>query len=290
MASYRIFTDSSCDLPQALADSYGLTVLPLTVTFEGKTCRNLLDGSEIGFHDLYEKLRGGVKATTSAVSPGAFRDEMEKCLAAGEDILYIGFSSGLSTTYQSGCIAADELRESYPERKIICIDSLCASLGQGLLLHLAVEKQRGGMPLEELAEFVEKTKLHICHWFTVDDLMFLKRGGRIPATTALLGTALQIKPVMHMDNNGKLVSVSKARGRKASIAALVQKMNDSGIDIHEQTVFISHGDCLPDAEYAASLIRERVGVKDVIINFVGPVIGSHSGPGTLSVFFVGTER
>lgn len=290
MSGFRIFTDSSCDLPQALADSYGLTVLPLTITLEGATYHNLLDGSELGFHALYEKLRGGVSASTSAVNPAAFRDAMEQCLLAGDDILYVGFSSGLSTTYQSGCIAADELRESYPDRRIICIDSLCASLGQGLLLHLAVEKQRAGLSLDEVAAFVEQTRLHICHWFTVDDLMFLKRGGRIPATTALLGTALQIKPVMHMDDNGKLVSVSKARGRKASLAALVQKMSDTGIDIHEQTVFISHGDCLADAEYAASLIRERVGVKDVIINYVGPVIGSHSGPGTLSVFFVGTER
>ena len=290
MSGFRIFTDSSCDLPQALADSYGLTVLPLTITLEGATYHNLLDGSKLGFHALYEKLRGGVSASTSAVNPAAFRDAMEQCLLAGDDILYVGFSSGLSTTYQSGCIAADELRESYPDRRIICIDSLCASLGQGLLLHLAVEKQRAGHSLDEVAAFVEQTKLHICHWFTVDDLMFLKRGGRIPATTALLGTALQIKPVMHMDDNGKLVSVSKARGRKASLAALVQKMNDTGIDIHEQTVFISHGDCLADAEYTASLIRERVGVKDVIINYVGPVIGSHAGPGTLSVFFVGTER
>lgn len=290
MSTYRIITDSSCDLTQELADAYGLTVLPLTVTVEGKTYRNWLDGREIGFHSLYEKLRAGIPATTSAVNPDEFLQAMDAILKGGEDILYIGFSSGLSTTYQSGCIAADELREKYPERKIICIDSLAASLGQGLLVHLAVQKQREGLTLEQLADFVERTKLHVCHWFTVDDLMFLKRGGRIPATTALLGTALQIKPVMHTDNNGKLVNVSKARGRKASIAALVDKMNETGIDIHDQTVFISHGDCIDDAEYAASLIRERVGVKDILINYVGPVIGSHSGPGTIAIFFVGTER
>ncbi len=290
MSTYRIITDSSCDLTQELADAYGLTVLPLTVTVEGKTYRNWLDGREIGLHSLYEKLRAGIPATTSAVNPEEFLQVMEPVLQAGEDILYIGFSSGLSTTYQSSCIAAAELRERYPERKIICIDSLAASLGQGLLVHLAVQKQREGLTLEQLADFVEHTKLHVCHWFTVDDLMFLKRGGRIPATTALLGTALQIKPVMHTDNNGKLVNVSKARGRKASIAALVDKMNETGIDIHDQTVFISHGDCIDDAEYAASLIRERVGVKDILINYVGPVIGSHSGPGTIAIFFVGTER
>ena len=288
--TYQIFTDSSCDLPQERADAYDLHVVPLTVQMNGKSYRNELDGREIAFSDFYAALRAGTPASTSAVNPEAFRAEMEPVLQAGIDILYIGFSSGLSTTYQSGCIAAAELREKYPERTILTVDSLCASLGQGLLVHHAVQKKNAGASIEEVAQYLEANKLHLCHWFTVEDLMFLKRGGRVSAATALLGTALQIKPVMHVDNDGHLINVSKARGRKASISALVDRMEKTGIDIASQTVFISHGDCQADAEYAAELMRTRLGVKDILINYVGPVIGSHSGPGTLAIFFLGSER
>ena len=287
---YQIITDSSCDLPQELADAYGLIVLPLSVTVDGVTYKNYLDGREIGFHTLYEKYRSGSKTSTCAVNPDAFVDVLEPCLKEGKDVFYIGFSSGLSATYQSGCIAAAELREKYPERKIMTIDSLCASLGQGLFVHYAVQKQREGASMEELAAYLEELRPHLCHWFTVDDLMYLKRGGRISASTALLGTALQIKPVMHTDNDGKLANVSKARGRKASIRALVDRMEQTAIDPSSQTVFICHGDCIEDAEYAASLIRERFGIQDIVINYTGPVIGAHSGPGTLAIFFIGTER
>ena len=287
---YQIITDSSCDLPQELADAYGLIVLPLSVTVDGVTYKNYLDGREIGFHTLYEKYRSGSKTSTCADNPDAFIDVLEPCLKEGKDVFYIGFSSGLSATYQSGCIAAAELREKYPERKIMTIDSLCASLGQGLFVHYAVQKQREGATMEELAAYLEELRPHLCHWFTVDDLMYLKRGGRISASTALLGTALQIKPVMHTDNDGKLANVSKARGRKASIRALVDRMEQTAIDPSSQTVFICHGDCIEDAEYAAGLIRERFGIQDIVINYTGPVIGAHSGPGTLAIFFVGTER
>ena len=287
---YQIITDSSCDLPQELADAYGLIVLPLSVTVDGVTYKNYLDGREIGFHTLYEKYRSGSKTSTCAVNPDAFIDVLEPCLKEGKDVFYIGFSSGLSATYQSGCIAAAELREKYPERKIMTIDSLCASLGQGLFVHYAVQKQREGATMEELAAYLEELRPHLCHWFTVDDLMYLKRGGRISASTALLGTALQIKPVMHTDNDGKLANVTKARGRKASIRALVDRMEQTAIDPSSQTVFICHGDCIEDAEYAAGLIRERFGIQDIVINYTGPVIGAHSGPGTLAIFFVGTER
>ena len=288
--TYQIFTDSSCDLPQERADAYGLRVLPLTVLMDGKTYRNALDGSDIGFSEFYAALRSGKPASTSAVNPETFREAMEAIVKEGLDILYIGFSSGLSTTYQSACIAAAELRERYPARTILTVDSLCASLGQGLLVHLAVQKKNEGASIHEVADYLEATKLHLCHWFTVDDLMFLKRGGRIPATTALLGTALQIKPVMHVDNDGHLINVSKARGRKGSINALVDRMEQTAIDPASQTVFISHGDCLADAEYAAEQIRTRLGVQDILINYVGPVIGSHSGPGTLAIFFLGDHR
>ena len=287
---YQIITDSSCDLPQELADSYGLIVLPLSLTVDHKTYKNYLDGREIGFHELYEKFRSGSQTSTCAVNPEAFIEVMEPCLKEGRDIFYIGFSSGLSTTYQSGVIAASELREKYPERKIMTIDSLCASLGQGLFVHYAVKKQREGASMEELSAYLEALRPHLCHWFTVDDLMYLKRGGRISASTALLGTALQIKPVMHTDNDGKLANVSKARGRKASIRALVDRMEQTAIDPASQTVFICHGDCIEDAEYMADLVRERFGVTDILINYVDPVIGAHSGPGTMALFFLASER
>ena len=287
---YQIITDSSCDLPQELADAYGLIVLPLSVTVDGVTYKNYLDGREIGFHTLYEKYRSGSKTSTCAVNPEEFSAVMEQSLAAGLDILYVGFSSGLSATYQSGCIAAAELREKYPERKIMTIDSLCASLGQGLFVHYAVQKQREGATMEELAAYLEELRPHLCHWFTVDDLMYLKRGGRISASTALLGTALQIKPVMHTDNDGKLANVSKARGRKASIRALVDRMEQTAIDPSSQTVFICHGDCIEDAKYVENILKTKYGVKEVLINYTGAVIGSHSGPGTLAVFFLGDHR
>ena len=288
--TFQIVTDSSCDLPQNLIDDYGLVVLPLSVTVDGKSYHNYADGREISFETLYAKLRAGIVATTSAVSPGVFSEAMEAILQSGRDVLYIGFSTGLSTTYQSGCIAAEELRGKYPDRKILTVDSLCASLGQGLLIHHAVLHQRADETIEQVRDFLEENKLHLCHRFTVDDLMFLKRGGRIPATTALLGTLLKIKPVMHMDNEGKLAPVGKVRGRKASLDAMAEKMAETAIRPEEQAVFISHGDCREDAEYLAGVIRQKFGIRDIVINFVGPVIGAHSGPGTVALFFLGTQR
>ena len=287
---FQLITDSSCDLPQSLADELDLRVLPLHVTIDGKTYNNYLDGREIAFKDFFDKLRAGSQGTTSAVNPEEFRAEMEPVLAAGLDVLYVGFSSGLSTTYQSGCIAADELREKYPERKILTIDSLGASLGEGLYVYLAAKKQQSGATMDEVADYVRETIPHLCHWFTVNDLMFLKRGGRVDAATALVGTVLQIKPVMHTDDAGTLKNVTKARGRKAALKALAQKLADTAINPAEQTVFICHGDCIEDAEYTAEQIRALTPVKDIIINYVGPVIGAHTGPGVISVFFVGTHR
>ncbi len=288
--TFQIFTDSSCDLPQSLADELDLQVIPLHVTIDGKTYRNYLDGREIGFPEFFAKLRAGSQGTTSAVNPEEFSAVMEQSLAAGLDILYVGFSSGLSATYQSGCIAAEELREKYPDRKILTIDSLGASLGEGLYVYLAAKKQQSGATLEETYNYLLETRPHLCHWFTVNDLMHLKRGGRVSATAALFGTMLQIKPVMHMDDAGHLIPVSKARGRKASLQALVAQMVETAVEPETQTVFICHGDCLDDAEYTANLIREKTGAKTVIINYVGPVIGAHTGPGVVSIFFLGTHR
>ena len=215
---------------------------------------------------------------------------MRPILQEGRDILYLAFSSGLSTTYQSAVIAADGLREEFPDAKIYTVDSLAASLGQGLFVYLCAQQKQAGKTIDEVRDYAEEIKLKVCHWFTVDDLNHLKRGGRISAATALFGTMLTIKPVLHVDDEGHLISVSKARGRKASLLALVDRMEKTAIDPKNQTVFISHGDCEADAQFVADEVRRRFGTEDIHINYVGPVIGNHSGPGTLALFFLGTER
>ena len=217
-------------------------------------------------------------------------EAFEHVVAAGNDVLYLGFSSGLSGTYNAGAVAAAELSEKYPDRKIFAVDTLCASLGQGLIVYSAAKMSENGAAIEEVRDFVENNKLNLCHWFTVDDLFFLKRGGRVSAATAVMGTMLSIKPVMHVDNAGKLINVEKARGRKAAIEALLRNMRDSHTDIKDQPVFISHGDCLEDAQYLADRIKEEFGVEVAVIDYVGPVIGAHSGPGTLALFFYGKQR
>ena len=288
--SYIVMTDSSADLTAELVEKLGLDVIPLSVNVGEKSFMNYPDEREIGSHEFYEMLRGGANAKTSAVNVDTFLNAMSVHLNAGKDILYLGFPSGLSSTYSASEIAAQELRESYPDRKILTVDTLCASLGQGLLIYLTMQKVLAGATIEEAAAFAEENRLHLCHWFTVDDLFFLKRGGRVSAATALVGSALGIKPVLHVDNEGHLINISKARGRKNSILALVDRMERSAIDPAKQTVFISHGDCRDDAEFLADEVRKRFGITDITINFVGPVIGAHSGPGTLALFFLGTER
>lgn len=290
MSEFVIMTDSCCDMTAAMAEELGISVLPLSLQMGEDVYHNYLDGREIGFEDFYARIRSGQTATTSAVSVGAFEAEMRTHLQQGKDILCINFSSALSTTYQSATIAAADLREEFPEAKIFVVDSLCASLGQGLLLYLCVQEQRKGRTIGEVRAFAEATKGNICHWFTVDDLNHLKRGGRISAATALFGTMLSIKPVMHVDDGGHLVPVSKARGRKASLTALVDQMEKTAVDPAAGPVFISHGDCEGDALFVADEITRRFGNRNISINFVGPVIGNHSGPGTIALFFVGSKR
>ena len=288
--NYVVMTDSSADLTAGLVEQLGLDVIPLSVNVGEQSFMNYPDEREISSPDFYDLLRKGANAQTSAVNVDTFLNAMSVHLKAGKDVLYLGFSSGLSSTYGASEIAAQELRETYPDRKILTVDTLCASLGQGLLVYLTMQKVLSGATIEEAAAYAEENRLHLCHWFTVDDLFFLKRGGRVSAATALVGSALGIKPVLHVDNEGHLINVSKARGRKNSILALVDRMESSAIDPQKQTIFISHGDCLADAEFLAAEVRKRFGVTDITINFVGPVIGAHSGPGTLALFFLGTER
>ena len=288
MSDYVIVTDSSADLPASLVQELGVEVLPLSFTVQGKTYHNYPDDREMDPKVFYKMLRDGEMATTSAVNVAEYTNMLEPFLQAGKHVLVLAFSSGLSTTYQSSVIAVNELSEQYPDRKIYTVDTLCASLGQGLLVWHAVQEQKKGKSIEEVRDWVEENKLHLCHWFTVDDLHFLKRGGRISAATAVVGTMLSIKPVLHVDDEGHLISMGKARGRGASLTALVDHMEQTVTDV--DTVFISHGDCLADAEKVAADVKKRFGTKDVVINNVGPVIGAHSGPGTLALFFLGTKR
>ena len=285
--SYRIITDNCCDFPAEMYEELNLSVVPLVVRFQGKEVSQY---SEKWLKKMYAGLRAGEEATTSAVNPQGWSEAIEPVLAAGEDALVLAFSSGLSTTYQSAVIAATELSEKYPDRKIRVIDTLCASLGQGLLVWYACQKRDEGMDFDGLADWLEEHKLNLCHWFTVDDLMFLKRGGRISAATALVGTMLQIKPVLHVDDEGHLINVSKARGRKASIEALAKKLAETGLPGENDTVFISHGDCIEDVKLLEASLNEKYGVKNIFTYYVGAVIGSHSGPGTIALFFLGNKR
>lgn len=286
--SFRILTDSCSDLSDDLIVSLNVSVIPMQVNFRG-TFFEEGDGF-ISLPDLYAALRAGEVSTTSAINPDRWGREMEQILQKGEDVLVLAFSSGLSTTYHSATLAAEEMAEKYPDRKIRVVDTLCASMGQGLLVWYAAKKRDEGLTLDEAADWVENNKLHLCHWFTVDDLMYLKRGGRVSAATALVGTMLNIKPVLHVDDEGHLINVSKVRGRKASLDALVAKFAALGKDYDNETVFISHGDCLEDAKYVERVVKEKYGVKNVFINYVGAVIGSHSGPGTMTLFFMGDHR
>ena len=290
MRDYVIMTDSCCDLTDQMARELELEVLPLTMHMDGQDYPNDLAGTAISNQEFYKRIRAGKLATTSAVNVGQFQDAMRRVLESGRDIVCVCFSSALSTTYQSAVIAAEDLRAEFPEAEVHVVDSLSASLGQGLLLYLAVEQKRKGLTAAELAKWVEDNRLTVCHWFTVDDLNFLKRGGRVSATTALLGTMLSIKPIMHTSDEGKLVPVSKARGRKAAIAALLDKIEALSIHPEKQTMFICHADCEEDAKAVAQTIQDRFGTPTVHINYIGPVIGSHTGPNTMGIFFVGTQR
>lgn len=290
MNNYTIITDSSCDLPDSLVKELELEVLPLAFIMDGKTYRNYPDNREMAPKDFYNKQREGSMATTNAVNVGEAADAMEAVLKRGEDVLVLAFSSGLSTTCNSFQIAAGDLAEQYPDRKIFVVDTLCASLGQGMFVYQAARLRQAGKSMEEVRDWAEQNRLNQCHWFTVNDLFFLKKGGRVSAATAVVGTMLQIKPVLHVDDEGHLINVAKARGRKASLTALVDKVGELAEDPASQTMFISNSDCLKDAKFVADEIKKRYGVKEIIINSIGPVIGAHTGPGCVALFFMGKHR
>ena len=285
--AYQIITDTCCDFPGEMYEELNLRVVPLAVLYKGE---NYYTYSEQWLRDLFEGLRNGESASTAAVNPQQWESYIEPVLQAGDDALVLSFSSGLSTTYQSAVIAAEGLMEKYPDRQVRVVDTLCASLGQGLFVYYACQKRDEGLSLEELTAWCEETKLKLCHWVIADDLMYLKRGGRVSAVSAVAGTLLQIKPLIHVDNAGKLIPVGKVRGRKAAIKALCDKVGETGIPGANDTIFICHGDCEEDAKTLAAMLQEKYGTKKVFYYYIGAVIGSHAGPGTMAVFYLGSER
>ncbi len=288
MDPFVIYTDSACDLDPSLLAEWGVGCQSLTFRFEGEDKE--YENGDMNAPTFYQRMREGGVAKTAAINAELFAGAFSRALENGSDVLYIGFSSGLSTTFNSARLAAKQLAEKYPERKVVVVDTLGASAGEGLILYHVVKKKNEGATLEETAAYAESLRLHTAHWFTVDDLVYLKRGGRVSATSAFVGNMLGIKPVLHMDNEGHLVPVAKVRGRKTSVVAMADKYSETALDPENGVVFISHGDCMADVELLKSLLRERHGAGVEMIVPVGPVIGAHSGPGTLALFFLAKER
>lgn len=288
--SFKIVTDSCANLTAAQIKKYDIKVVSLTYTVGDTEYLGYVEGEETDYKAFYDMLRNKEHVKTSLVSYDRVEAALRETLDKGQDLLYLVFSSALSGTCQivKNCVA--DLAEEYPDRKVIVVDTLCASMGQGLLVKYAADKREEGLSLTKTAEWVEANKLNLVHLFTVDDLFFLKRGGRLSGGAAVVGTLLGIKPLLHVNDEGKLVSYGKVRGRKTALDQLVARMGETGIDLAAQEVFVSHGDCLEDAEYVAEEIKRLYGVKSVTLNFIDQVIGSHSGPGTLAIFYIGTER
>lgn len=284
---YIICTDVTSDLPVDYYQKNNISMLYLSYTMCGV---EYCDGESLEPHEFYEKMRGGELPKTSQIVPEQAEVVFEPLVQKGLDILYIGFSSGLSGSYNSVRIAAENICAKYPDANVRVVDSLCASLGEGLLVSKAVAKKYEGASLDEVADYCEENKLHLCHMFTVDDLMHLHRGGRVSAATAIAGSILGIKPILHMDDAGHLIPIGKVRGRKQSLVALVDEMEKRMGDWDNETIAISHGDCLEEANFVRDLVKKRFGIKNCITNYVGTVIGSHSGPKTVALFFLGDKR
>ena len=281
-------TDSACDIKPAVLAEWGVPYKSLTFRFDGSDTE--YTDQDVPATEFYAKMRDGSVAKTAAVNSETFLTMFEEAMVDGKDVLYLGFSSGLSTTFNSARIASLELKERYPDRTIRVIDTLAASAGFGLLVYLAVEKKKAGATLDEVADYIEEIKWKLCLWFTVDDLVYLKRGGRISPTAAFVGNVLGIKPVLHMDNEGHLINMFKVRGRRTAVTSLADQYGKLAEDLSGGTVFISQADCMADAEELAKILKDRYGATVQIITDVGPVIGAHSGPGTLALFFIGKER
>ena len=288
---FEIVTDSSCNLSDAMINEFGLHILPLTFMSDGEQYQSYTAGRDSDLKSFFKMMREGKVFTTSLPNLQQSEETFDKILSEGKDLLYIGFSSGLSGTYQAAAALLEDLRNRYPERKIYYTDTLAAAMGEGLVVYKAVKMAQAGASIEEVFNWVEENKLNVAHWFTVDDLMFLFRGGRVSRTSAWAGTLLNIKPVLHVDDEGHLIPMDKVRGRKKSLQALVDHMEQSALKpVAEQEVFISHSDCQEDVDYLVKLIKERLGCTKFEINILDPVIGAHAGPGTVALFFFADKR
>lgn len=289
MKDFVIVTDNNADLPDAYYLEEGIGCVSLTYTLEGKTYHK---DNSLPTKEFYDRVRAGAMPTTAQTNPEDVSRVIRPYLEEGKDVLYIAFSSALSGSYNSAALAARQAMEDYPHAKIFVIDSLAASLGQGYIVSLAVALKKEGKTIEETYRLVEENKLHVAHVFTVDDLNHLHRGGRVSKASALLGTMIKVKPLLCVNDEGRLIPVGKARGRKKSLHALVDMMDErmgSYRDKNKQ-IFISHADCREDADKLSLLIKERFGFESFLIHDVGPTIGSHSGPGTLALFFMAEKR
>lgn len=286
MSEYVIVTDSGSDISVELISELGIGVMPIHYNLDGKEYMNYPDHSEYSVSDFYAAIKSGKPVSTAALNMVDIEDALTPYLKDGKDVIYIVFSSGLSSTYQNARNTVETLREEYPDRKIEAVDSLCASFGQGLLVYLCAKKKEAGATFEEVVEYANEIKHNIVHEVTVDDLGQLKRGGRISPTTAFFGSVLQIKPMIYVSPEGKLVSYDKKRGRQAAIKALSDKIVEQCCDEADTPIFISHGDCEDDALTVADMIRAKLPNKKFFMNYIGPVIGGHSGYKTLAVFCV----
>ena len=290
---FEIVTDSSCNLLENMIETFGLHILPLTFMADGEdeVYQSYLEGERTDLSQFYRMMREGKVFRTSLPNQAQTEELFRGLLDAGRDVLYIGFSSGLSGTFEATARIMERLAPDYPARRLYAVDTLAASGGQGLLVWHAVQKAEEGASIDEVRDWLEENKLHMAHWFTVDDLMFLHRGGRVSRTSAAAGTVLNIKPVMHVDDEGKLVVTEKVLGRKKSLKSLVEHMEQTAIrPVKDQVVFLNHGDCLKEAQLLAREVKERFGVRNVVINWIDPVIGAHSGPGTMALFFLAEHR
>lgn len=288
MKPYIISTDSMADLPYDFTEEHNIPMIPMYFQLGDKTYDS--NSRELSGKDFFDAMRNGEMPTTMASNPGVIRDHFEHLLEQGYDILHIAFSSGLSSSCDYAFKAAEQIMEEKPDARIIVIDSLAATLGQGLLVYYACKKKEEGADIDELAAYIEDMKYHICHMFTVDDLFHLYRGGRVSKASAIIGTIANIKPVLHVDNEGHLINIDKIRGRKRALNALVDGMAERIGDYENPLICITHGDCLEDAEYVKSLIEERFDLHNFMIDYVGCTIGAHTGPGLVALFFTGDHR
>lgn len=284
---YVIVCGATSDLPQQVALDFGLEIIPMNVRVGEQDFSYHPDEKELSCKEFYEKLRAGEDSKTSQITPIVYKEVFEKFLQDGKDVLYIAFSSGLSGTYNSARLMVGELEEEYPERKIVCIDSLCASVGEGLLVYLAGRLQKEGKSFDEVVTWVQENRTRVCHWFAVDDLLHLKRGGRLNSLEAVVGTALKIKPVLSVDPEGKLKVVAKVRGTKKGVEYLKERLINDGINTKEQTVIVGHADAPEIAEQIKEQLLSEGLVKEAIISNVGPVIGTHVGGGMFALTFLG---